>query len=164
MPTLELSTAWLDFNGHLTERRFLQLCGSGTEYLLSHLGIGNEYRGRGSFYTLETHLSHLGELHAGDRVVVTTQVLSADEKRLHLFHVIRREFAEKPAATGEQMLIHVDAPTGRSAPVQGMVRERIQELAELHAHLPLPMQAGAGIRMRLSRTPTSATTREQVSR
>lgn len=149
MPTLEIPTAWMDYNGHITERRFLQLCGSGTEYLLRYLGIDSEYRGsHGSFYTLETHLSHLGELHAGERVVVTTQVLAADEKRLHLFHVIRRESAEKRAATGEQMLLHVSVATGRSAPVQGKVLERIQEIARLHAQLPRPVQAGTSIRMR----------------
>ena len=47
--------------------------------------------GGGSYYTVETHLSHLRELHAGDRLPVTTQVLAADEKRLHVFHVLLRD-------------------------------------------------------------------------
>ena len=62
--------------------------------------------------TAETHLSHLGQLHAGDEVTVTTQVLGADEKRLHVFHTILGGDGE-PAATAEQMLLHVDAASGR---------------------------------------------------
>src|SRR5206468_12953632 len=107
--------------------------------------IGHGAEGRstgGSYFTVETHLRHLRELYAGDRVEVLTQVLGADEKRLHLFHVITREGDEGPVATGEQMLIHVDAGTRRSAPVHGNVRERLLELARRHAGLPRPEGAG----------------------
>ncbi|MGY4319292.1 thioesterase family protein [Bradyrhizobium sp. JR3.5] len=149
MPTLEMSSDWLDYNGHVTENRYLQLCSVATDNLLRYIGVEGEYLSTtGSYYTVETHLFHLGELHAGDRVQVLTQLLGADEKRLHVFHVIARERGNGPAATGEQMLIHVGAGGGRSAPVQGKVRERLLELARLHTELPRPERAGASIRLR----------------
>lgn len=149
MPTRQLPSDWVDYNGHVTENRYLHLCGMATDNLLGYIGIDSEYRARcGSYFTVETHLFHLRELYAGDNVQALTQILGADEKRLHLFHVIAREGDARPAATGEQMLLHVDAQSGRSGPVQGGVRVRLLELARLHAELPRPDRAGASIRMR----------------
>ena len=93
--------------------------------------------------TAETHLSHLGQLHAGDEVSVTTQVLAADEKRLHVFHTIVQDGV--PAATAEQMLLHVDAASGRVGPAGDEVRERVARLAAEHAALPRPERAGRRI-------------------
>jgi carnitine 3-dehydrogenase len=149
-PTIEMPSHWLDSNGHITEMRYLELCGFGCSDLLRYVGSDAEYRANcGRYYTAETHLTHLRELYAGDRVQVLTQVIGADDKRLHLFYVITREGDERrPVATGEQMLIHVDARSRRSGPVRGHVRERLLELARLHAKLPRPEHAGANIRMR----------------
>ncbi|MES0170858.1 3-hydroxyacyl-CoA dehydrogenase NAD-binding domain-containing protein [Mesorhizobium sp. M0027] len=146
MPSMEIPTSWMDFDGHITERRFLQLCGSANEYLHRHLGIDQEYRvTHGDFYTLETHLSHLTELHAGNFVDVCTQVLGVDEKRLHVFHVIKRRGIDKPVATVEQMLIHVSAETGRSAPMQSKVHERLRDMLKLHSVLPRPTHVFARV-------------------
>ncbi|KRP93402.1 hypothetical protein AOQ73_24310 [Bradyrhizobium pachyrhizi] len=149
MPTRELPSDWIDYNGHLTESRYLQLCSIATDNLLDHIGIDSDYRSdQGSYYTVETHLSHLGELYAGDRVQALTQILGADDRRIHLFHVIAREGDEKPAATGEQMLLHVATCSGRCGPAQDSVRVRLLELARLHADLPRPARAGSSIRLR----------------
>lgn len=150
MPALEVPSDWIDGNGHVAESRYLQLCSDATGTLARHIGIEREYRSNcGAYYTVETHLSHLGELRAGDCIQVSTQVLGADEKRLHLFHVIARAGGERPVATGEQMLIHVDAATRRGGPVKGHVRERLLELARVHAQLPRPERASASIRLPL---------------
>lgn len=144
----EIPSNWTDGNGHAAESTYLQLCSDATGTVGRYIREnGTDLENRGTYYTVETHLSHLGELHAGDRVEVFTQVLGADDKRLHLFHVIKREGCDKPAATGEQMLIHVDAKSRRSAPVRGHMRERLLELARLHAKLPRPERAGASIGM-----------------
>lgn len=144
----EIPPAWVDSNGHAAESNYLQLCSEATGTVTHYIGIDSEYRANsGTYFTVETHLSHLGELRAGDRVQVLTQVLGADDKRLHLFHTITRQGDERPAATGEQMLIHVDPVSRRSAPVRDQVRERLLEFARLHAQLPRPEHAGASIRL-----------------
>ncbi|WP_342709967.1 3-hydroxyacyl-CoA dehydrogenase NAD-binding domain-containing protein [Bradyrhizobium sp. B124] len=149
MPVLEIPSSWLDYNGHVTERCYQQLCGDATENVLNYIGIDSEYRANsGSYFSVETHLSHLRELRARDRVQVITQVLHVDDKRFHLFHAVMREGDDGPAATSEQMLIHVSAGSGRSGPVRGQVRDRVLELARLHAQLPRPERAGASIRTR----------------
>ncbi|HXY80371.1 MAG TPA: carnitine 3-dehydrogenase [Gaiellaceae bacterium] len=141
-----IPAAWVDYNGHVHESRYLQLFGDATDALLGRLGVDAEYlTSDGSYFTVETHLSHLGELHAGDAVHVATQVLGADEKRLHLFHTLRRHGADAPLATAEQMLLHVDAVTGRAGPARDAVRDRVASLADAHSALPRPDRAGRRI-------------------
>jgi len=140
---------WIDYNGHVHESRYLQLFGDATDALLGHVGVDAAYLAeRGSYFTVETHLSHLHELAAGDAVEVTTQILDSDEKRLHLFHVLVRDGEPEPVATAEQMLLHVDASSGRSGPARDGVRERVERLREAHAALPRPERAGRAIGIR----------------
>ncbi|MDE5447104.1 carnitine 3-dehydrogenase [Bradyrhizobium sp. CSA207] len=149
MPTQQMPSDWMDYNGQVTESCYVQLFGNATGTLLRYIGIDDEYRSKcGSYQMVESHLFHLRSLSAGERVQVLTQVLGADDKRLQLFHVLSRVGDEGPAATGEQMLLHVKAGTGRSGPVQGNVREKLLALARLHAELPRPDRAGASIELR----------------
>jgi carnitine 3-dehydrogenase len=140
---------WVDYNGHVHESRYLQLFADATDSLLSALGVDADYlTSGGSYFTVETHLSHLRQLEAGDVVHVTTQVLDADEKRLHVFHVLLREEETDPIATAEQMLLHVDTASGRASPSREPVRARVAELTQRHAELPRPERAGRSIGVR----------------
>ena len=140
---------WVDYNGHVHESRYLQLFADATDALLGELGVDADYlAGGGSYFTVETHLSHLRQLEAGDRVHVTTQVLDSDEKRLHVFHVLLRDGEDDPLATAEQMLLHVDTASGRAAPSREPVRERVAELARRHGELPRPERAGRSVGVR----------------
>jgi carnitine 3-dehydrogenase len=137
---------WIDYNGHVTESRYLELAAEATDALLAHLGLGPEYiESVGSYYTVETHICHIGQLRAGDHVTVATQVLGGDEKRLHVFHQVTARDADGPAATAEHLVLHVDAASGRVAPAQGEVRERALTLIAEHAGLPRPARAGRRI-------------------
>jgi carnitine 3-dehydrogenase len=136
---------WIDYNGHVHESRYLQLFADATDGLLRLIGVDGAYLEHGSYYTVESHLSHLDQLVVGDRVHVTTQLLGWDEKRLHVFHRILRDGQHDPVALAEQMLVHVDTAAGRAAPVQGDVRDRIAALSEAHARLPRPERAGRAI-------------------
>ena len=140
---------WVDYNGHVHESRYLQLFGDATDTLLGDVGVDAGYLADGgSYFTVETHLSHLQQLEAGDRVQVTTQVLDSDEKRLHVFHTLTRDGEDEPVATAEQMLLHVDTENGRAAPAREPVRERVAELTREHASLPRPERAGRSITVR----------------
>ena len=137
---------WIDYNGHVHESRYLQLFGDASDALLASLGVDAGYlESDGSYFTVETHLSHLRQLEAGDPVHVTTQLLDSDEKRLHVFHVLFREGEPAPLATAEQMLLHVDAASRRAAPARGAVRERVAALTRAHASLPRPERAGRSV-------------------
>src|SRR3954469_25528062 len=137
---------WVDYNGHVHESRYLQLVADATDAFVGTVGVDAGYlAGGGSYFSVETHLSHLRQLQAGDRVRVTTQVLGSDDKRLHVFHVLLREGEAEPLATAEQMLLHVDTASGRAAPSREPVCTQVAELTRRHAALPRPERAGRSI-------------------
>ena len=140
---------WIDYNGHVHESRYLQLFADTNDALFVALGVDPAYYADvGTYFTVETHLFHLRQLEAGDRVEVTTQVLDADEKRLHVFHTVLREGEDAPVAAAEQMLLHVDTETGRAAPARNGVRESVERIRDAHAGLVRPERAGRTIGLR----------------
>lgn len=145
----EIPPDWIDYNGHVHESRYLQLFGDATDALLRAIGVDEAYVAEGhSYYTVETHLSHLQQLVSGERVRVLTQVLGFDERRLHLFHTLTRSDDDEAVATAEQMLVHVDTVAGRACTVQGPVKVRVAALAAAHGGLPAPARVGRQIALR----------------
>jgi carnitine 3-dehydrogenase len=139
--------AWIDYNGHMTEHRYLQLFGETTDALLRLIGVDMEYvEGGHSYYTVETHLRHLGQARRGDALRTTCQILSADEKRLHVFHRILS--GEREIAMAEQMLLHVDSKAGRAMAAPEAILARLRPIAEAHAGLEWPDGAGRSVGQR----------------
>jgi carnitine 3-dehydrogenase len=133
--------AWIDYNGHMTESRYLFACSRTTDAFLRAIGADLAHVATGfSYYTAETHIRHLAEARLGDRLAGTVQVLAADAKRLHLWVRILREGRE--IATIEQMLLHVDARAGRVSPAPEAILARLVPLRDAHAALPWPEGAG----------------------
>jgi carnitine 3-dehydrogenase len=115
--------SWVDYNGHVHESRYLQAFSDATDALLGTLGLDPAV---GSYFTVETHLRHLLPLHAGEAFHVKTEIVGVDEKRLRLSHTLHRDI--DVVATAEQTLVHVDVASGRAAPVDQAVRERVEQL------------------------------------
>ncbi|WP_237480644.1 carnitine 3-dehydrogenase [Lichenibacterium dinghuense] len=137
---------WIDYNGHMTEHRYLQCFGEATDALLLRIGVDAAYlAGRRSFYTVETHIMHRGEARQGEALTVDTQVLGADGKRLHVFHRLRRAADGAELASAEQMLLHVDTEARRSVAAEGAVRDAMAVLARDHAGLAWPEPAGRSV-------------------
>jgi carnitine 3-dehydrogenase len=140
---------WIDYNGHMTEHRFLQCFGEATDALLRRIGVDAAYLStRRSFYTVETHIMHRGEAREGEALAVDTQVLGADGKRLHVFHRLRRAGDGTELASAEQMLLHVDTAAGRSVAAEGAVRDAMAALAREHAGMARPEAAGRSVGVR----------------
>jgi carnitine 3-dehydrogenase len=148
---LDLHTAtvlpeWADYNGHMTEYRYLQVLGDATDALLALIGLDAEMLASGrSFYTVESHLRHLAEGKVGDKLTVSTQVLSSDGKRLRIFHAITNATTCDLVATGEHMLLHVDTTTGKAVPAAPALAETMAKLAAAHAGLAVPDAAGRAV-------------------
>lgn len=140
-----VSGAWVDYNGHMTEFRYLQVFGDATDAFLIHIGLDANYRAEGfSAYTVETHIRHLSEVPAGERLVVETRLLGHDAKRFRLHHSMLREDGSI-AATAEHMLLHVSTDEGRASPMPDALWNALAEVAALDPE-PLPRHAGQGIR------------------
>ena len=135
---------WTDYNGHMNEARYLQAFGDATDRLMHIVGCTPEYiASGGSYFTAETHIRHLGEVHAGARIHIETQVILGAGKKLHLFHAMYE--GERVLATGEHMMIHVSLETRKASDPAPSVAEPLARLAAAHADLPLPIGAGAAI-------------------
>ncbi len=138
---------WIDYNGHMTEFRYLEVLADGTDAVLRQIGIDAAYIAkRGSYFTVETHIQHLAEGHAGEHLYVATRLLGYDSKRLHLFHEARRSGDETVVASGEHMLLHIDASTRRVGSAPPEVLAKLQRIADRQRELKPPPAAGRSIR------------------
>jgi carnitine 3-dehydrogenase len=138
---LQVLPGWIDYNGHMTESRYLFAGSETSDAFLRLIGAGMDYVAGGhSYYTAETHIMHLGEAKLGDRLTGSLQVLSADEKRLHVFIRIEKDGAA--VATLEQMLLHVDMAAGRACPAAPGVLDSLFKVRDAHATLPRPATVG----------------------
>ena len=141
MARMTVLPGWIDYNGHMTESRYLFACSETTDAFLRHIGADIAYVGSGfSYYTAETHIMHLAEAKLGDGLVGTIQILAADEKRIHAFIRVLKD--GKAVATLEQMYLHVDMKAGKTAPAPQAILDRLMPIATAHATLPRPVAAG----------------------
>lgn len=140
---------WVDYNGHMSESRFLQVFGDASDVLFRIIGVDDAYRARGlSYYTVETHMLNLKEVAGLEPVYVTTRILDADEKRLHLFHSLHHGRSDEVLASGEQLLLHVDTGAQRACRAAPDVLAKVEEIKAAQAALPRPAQAGRAIGIR----------------
>ena len=137
--------AWIDYNGHMTEYRYLQVMSEAADVLLGRMGVDADYLAGGhSFFTVETHIRHLDEAKLGDRLTVSLQVLQAEAKKLHIFQIVTQQDGII-VATGEQMCLHVNLQSSRAVPMLSPVAEAFAELAAVHQSLGMPEGAGRSI-------------------
>lgn len=128
----QVPVTWTDYNGHMNETHYLEAGSLATDRFMEMIGADAAYIAQGrSFFTVENHIRYLDEIHADDRLMVSTQVLSAEGKRLHLFHRLWRGDGGL-AATVETMLLHTDLTTRRSSLPDGAVAEAMADWAARH--------------------------------
>jgi carnitine 3-dehydrogenase len=144
-----VSPEWIDYNGHMTESRYLQVFADTSDALVGFAGVDQAYHDRGhSFYTVETHIMHLKEVRALEPIHTETQVLSLDEKRLHLFYRMIHTPTGNALATAEQMLLHVDTKAQKACPAEPQVLAKLRAVAEAQAGLDRPKEAGRAVGQR----------------
>lgn len=147
MAQMQVLPGWIDYNGHMTESRYLFAGSETSDNFLRLIGADMDYVAGGhSYYTAETHIMHLGEAQLGDRLEGVLQVLHADEKRLHIFIRINR--GGETLASVEQILLHVDMKAGKTCPAAPEVLARLMPIAEAHKALPRPEAAGRHVGQR----------------
>jgi acyl-CoA thioester hydrolase len=136
--------AWTDYNGHLNMAYYHVLFDRAADECFEVFGLGPVYvRATGSsFYTLEAHVTYLRELHSGDPVRVTTQILDSDGKRVHYAQEMFHGGEGYRACVSENIVMHVDTRAGRSSPFPDEVRARIEAMREAHRDLPVPKEVG----------------------
>src|SRR4051812_3305410 len=146
---MRIEQTWIDYNGHLNMAYHNVLFDRAVDEAYELLGIGAAYveRRRHSLFTTEVHVRYLRELHAGDPVRVTFQLLDYDRKRLHYFEQLFHASDGWVAATSENMALHVDMDSKKTAVFAEGVAARLARMKSSHAMLPRPEAAGRRIAM-----------------
>ena len=101
-----------------------------------------------SIFTAEVHVRYLRELHAGDPVRVTFQLLDYDAKRMHFFEQLFHAEEGWVSATSENMSLHVDMTAKKAAPFPPDVTRCSPRMKTVARHLPRPEAAGRRSRCR----------------
>ncbi|TDE40092.1 carnitine 3-dehydrogenase [Antarcticimicrobium sediminis] len=132
---------WTDYNGHMNESRYLQSFCDASDRFMELVGCDADYiASGGSYFTAETHIRHLAEALAGDRIEVRTHLLMGEGKKMHLLHTMYR--GEEPVATGEHMLIHVSLETRRPSAPSARIEANMARITAAQAELPRPEGVG----------------------
>ncbi len=149
-PRQAIEASWIDYNGHLNMAFYHVLFDRAVDHVYDRLGIGAAYvqAGGGSCFTLQVHVNYLSELVLEDPVEISWQLLDQDAKRLHFCETMRNAATGEVAATAEQLALHVDMSTRRSAPFPPAILADIEALMSAHAGLTAPDWVGRSIGIR----------------
>ena len=138
---------WVDYNGHMSEPYYVLVFGNASDAFYDHIGMDDATRRATatSIYTVEAHINYLHEAKEGERLLVETQLLKHDSKRIHLYHAMLREDDERLLATTELMLLHVDKKSLKVSPFLPHAAARLAEVAAAQAGLSPPRDVGRSI-------------------
>lgn len=141
---------WIDYNGHMNVGYYNVAFDKATDGLFDYLDMGLDYvkRENKSFFTLQTNVHYIGEVLEGTKLRYTVQLLDHDRKRVHAYFEMFNEDEGYLSATSEQMMVHVDMESRRSADMPDDLFARVEALAALQKDLPWPERAGKGMVMR----------------
>ncbi len=140
---------WIDYNGHMNMAYYNVLFDRCADDAFELMGLGPDYAKtrRLTIYTAEVHVCYVQELHLGDEVTVSFQLLDHDEKRLRAYQEIRHKDGWL-AATSEALSLHIDMSGPKVAAFPADIQEKVEALRSAHATLPTPERAGRSIGIR----------------
>jgi len=143
-PTETVIEDWIDYNGHLNMAYYHVIFDRGVDYFFDYLGVGSVYArsGAGSCFSMEVHVNYLNEVALNDEVEVRLQLLDFDSKRLHFFQEMYHKKEGYLAATSEQLSLHVDMQTRKTAAFPETVLDTLERAMTKHRDLPTPPQVG----------------------
>ncbi|MDH6232500.1 acyl-CoA thioester hydrolase [Mesorhizobium soli] len=143
---MEVEKDWIDYNGHLNMAYYNVIFDRCSDGAFDLLGMGADYaRDRKlTIYTAELHLCYVRELHLGDKVKVSFQLIDHDEKRLRAYQEIHHVDGWL-AATSETLSLHIDMSGPKVAAFPEDIQAKVDAMAAAHAGLPVPERAGRSI-------------------
>jgi acyl-CoA thioester hydrolase len=104
---------WIDMNGHMNIRHYLDLGGMATDQVCQSMGIDDDYRAlrRMGVFTAEQHLTYLQEMHLGTPITVHVRLLERSSKVGHMVALIMDREKDRLACIFETVLVHVGMDT-----------------------------------------------------
>ena len=146
---MRVEKQWIDYNGHLNMAYYHVLFDRAVDEAYELIGIGHDYLKlhNHSTFTAEAHARYLRELHEGDPVRVTFQLLGYDAKRVHYFEQLFHATEGWVSATSENLILHIDMAAKKVAPFPDTIMRSLAAMKAAHERLPRPEAAGRRIAM-----------------
>ena len=146
---MSIEPAWIDYNGHLNMAYYSVLFDRSADEAFEAMGFGPAYAAERKLttYTAEFHICYLRELHLGDVVRSSFQLIDHDEKRFHSYQELHHADGWL-AATAESLTLHVDMTGPKVVPFPADIAERVAGMRAAHAGLPRPERVGRSIGIR----------------
>nr|WIE91218.1 thioesterase family protein [Mesorhizobium sp. WSM4875] len=147
---------WQDYNGHMGDFAFGIAFTEALDKFLFSVGFDDSYKNStgNAIFTLETHLTFLGECSVNEDLDIGTRIVDIDEKRLHLF-LSMTDLNGREVATYEVMLMHVntrrDQGKASAIAMPDEIFTKLKAAFERNSGEPRPKHAGASIGIRRNR-------------
>jgi acyl-CoA thioester hydrolase len=142
--TMTIEPSWIDYNGHFNMAYYTVLFDRAGDQMAAEIGFGPDYikTTNNSYFTLETHTSYLREVQQTDSVVIESQIIDHDHKRIHYVQQMKHADEGWVACILEVMVSHVDMTTHKTSNFPDAMKTKIEAMAEAHKSLPIPPQIG----------------------
>lgn len=143
----QVPVTWVDYNGHMNDAFYLTAFSQACDQMLRWAGMDTDEVADGhSVFTVETHIRYLEEVNIGDTIRVDMRVIEGGGKKLHIWQELFVQ--DRLCATAEQLMLHVDLTTRRSAPPRPDVGVWLGRVKAAQATLPLPEGFGRHVAQR----------------
>ena len=141
---------WIDNNGHMNVAYYVLAFDYVTDAFLDYIGLTRDLKKtvNSTTFALDVNVSYKREVLEGDPLRFTTQLIDADEKRLHFFHQMFHATDGYLAATYEVLSVHVNLNTRRITPMPDELRHRVEMLRDKHQILAKPDAVGRKLGIR----------------
>ncbi|GAA1365185.1 thioesterase family protein [Arthrobacter rhombi] len=150
--TDEVRPDWIDMNGHMNIRHYVDMGGFSTDEVCQSIGIDDTYRTkrRMGVFTAEQHLTYLHEMQLGTPITAHVRVLERSGKVGHMMSLIMDRDKERLACIYETVLIHVGMDSRRPIDFPKDIADGFDRFIAREATLdwPAPTCGILGIRRR----------------
>jgi acyl-CoA thioester hydrolase len=141
--------AFEDVNGHLNVRHYTGIASEGLDESLVGVGIPQNWPAQGhACFSAEHHLIYLAELRTGDRMSARVRLLGRSERALHALVYLLDESHQRLSFVMEEILLHIDMGTRRTAPWPEDVATALDERIAEHAELPWEADVSGSMALR----------------
>ncbi|WP_280457748.1 thioesterase family protein [Nocardia carnea] len=147
--------SWIDFNDHMNAMHYGIIVYRGQAEFSALIGMGGDYveqTGLGKV-VVQSSLGYEREVRRGDELEIRSWLLGADDKRIHVLHEVFSLDTQRRVAVGEQLDLHFDLTTRRSAPMTADRQRYLAEFSRIQTAAGLPDGIGRVVRGPRARSP-----------
>lgn len=143
---------WIDHNGHMNVAYYVLAFDMATDAMYEELGMGEDYPEQSgcSVFTLSMDVDYLAEAFTGDKLLIQSQILDWDYKRVHYHHTLTNSETGQVIAVNECLAMNIELENRRSTPFPEGVQKGLKEAFSHHSLFAKPKNAMKRLQIRRS--------------